>query len=475
MRPQLLPVSAVQVGLGAVLLILAQGCGSVEPSGAPDAADPDAALGDAGAIDAVDVDAPDAPACTVTTCENNTLTVCTDSMVERVEQCRLGCASSDRCNLVDPSNGLRPQLETALTQADVTLPAGTIINTDTGTIQANNQAIAAATATVNQPGGPVLRVFLARSWTINDVRVEGSLPLALVAAGDVRLEGLIDASANGNIPGAGAQACGNAGTGRSQTGGFWSRPRAGHPNAGEYIWSTDGSGGGGFGSAGAAGGDATTDNAATPGAGGVVNGTPALVPLRGGCAGGGQTNTNVANGYGGAGGGAVQIVSGSGEIVVAPPPAGVAGVHVGGGGGRGSDNGGANGSTQSGSGGGGSGGGVLLEAASIRFDGSAMLLAAGGGGGGSGGCGAPRNGQDAPPSAGTPAGGICPAESWGQPASGGAGAAAAAAAPGISVNYHAAGSGGGGHGRIRLNTATGTYEGTPVIRGDISTGTVQAR
>jgi len=26
-----------------------------------------------------------------------------------------------------------------------------------------------------------------------------------------------------------------------------------------------------------------------------------------------------------------------------------------------------------------------------------------------------------------------------------------------------------------LNTATGTYEGTPVIRGDISTGTVQAR
>ena len=49
--------------------------------------------------------------------------------------CLLGCYSDGtRCNKVDPSNGLATHLDSAETMGDVTLPSGTTVNADDGTV-----------------------------------------------------------------------------------------------------------------------------------------------------------------------------------------------------------------------------------------------------------------------------------------------------------------------------------------------------
>lgn len=376
--------------------------------------------------------------------------------------------SGTRCLELDPSNGLAAALDDAADQAAVTLPDGTTIDTDTGTVTSGSGAIGVATTTVPQPGGRDLRVFMASSWTLHDVRIEGTLPVAFVASGDVEIAGLVDVSADGNTPGAGANDCGGTGAGGEPSGGYWSRVKAGAVGStGTYVWNSGGGGGGGFGTAGATGGEHENGDALSAGgAGGSVNGAAALVPLRGGCSGGGHGPD-----YAGAGGGAVQIVSGR---VITVQSNGR--VHAGGGGGRGTDLGAELNSVQYESAGGGSGGGILLEAPEVSFGSSTLLLAAGGGGGGAGGC-AQRHGEDAPANAGTAAGGTCPAEGWGQPAGGGAGASAAAAQSGSDTDYHSAGGGGGGAGRVRINTADASFtgEGNATVRGALTTGTVAVR
>ena len=351
-------------------------------------------------------------------------------------------------------------------QADVTLPAGSTINTDTGTVTAPNGAVAVATTTVAQSGGPTLRVLMAKSWIIENVRVSGSLPLAIVSSGDITVRGVLDLSADGATAGPGAFNCGGTGTGGAPGSGFWARVPAG--NSGgypAYLWQSNGAGGGGFGGEGGAGGERT--NQFPVGAGGIINGTSNLVPLRGGCAG----NALIAS-YAGAGGGALQLVTNKTvRLVDAGASKGI--IHVGGGRGAAAPLGKADPMdagdvTHPGSGG--SGGGILIEAAALVLDANTALLAAGGGGGGYGACTPAPNGLDAPASASTPVGGGCPGGIT-PAAAGGDGGTAAAGGPGVGTTNGCAGSGGGGVGRIRVNTSDGQYTATgALVRGAATTG-----
>lgn len=443
-------------------------CGSV-----PAKQGADASVGDTGTEDA-GIDAPP-KACTTTTCTNDVLEVCgSNGMVESTEQCALGCFSNgNRCNTVEPSNGLASHLDQAPQQSDVTLPDGSTINTDNGTVMSPNGPIAVATATVAQTGAPTLRVLIAKSWTLDNVRVTGQLPLALVASEEITVQGVLDASADASVRGPGAVTCATAtGAGGAPGGAYYDRPRQG--NSGgypEYILNINGSGGGGFGTVGGNGGVEST--ASNVGSGGIVNGTPTLVPLRGGCQGYAATTA-----YVGAGGGAIQLVSNK-RVRLADTGTRKGIVHAGGGSGHAGDLGKPaidDPTPVYGSGGGGSGGGILLEAPSVVLEDGTALLAAGGGGGGFGACANTPNGMDAPPGIGTPSGGSCPSGT--SPAStGGNGATSAAGGVGGDTTQGSAGGGGGGLGRVRVNTADGQYTaGTgAVIRGAEATGMVGRR
>lgn len=438
-------------------------CGSVSSGSHPADGGPPSDAGpgsDAGA---------GAQACTQNTCTGGVLQICNASgMVDHTETCALGCFSDgSRCFAVTPSNGLGAALDQSAQQGAITLPAGAVVDSDTGAVTSAQQApIVVTTLTVAQTGGAALRVLLARSWTINDVRVRGSLPVAFVSSDDIDIQGVIDVSADGNTSGAGALTCGaGAGGGGAPSDAHFERPPAGS-SAGypAFIWVTNGFGGGGFGSPGGAGGAEYT--LSPPGPAGQANGNAELVPLRGGCEGGGDMAQNR-----GAGGGAVQLVSGRTVHLLT---GGV--VHVGGGRGAAGALGRISTSDTTpvfGPSGGGSGGGILIEAPSVVLDSGAALLAAGGGGGGWGACASQPDGLDAPPSAATGSGGACPAGVT-PTAAGGDGATSGAGAPGGNATAGSAGSGGGGLGRVRINTADGQYaaNANSRIRATTTTGMV---
>jgi hypothetical protein len=458
----------MKVSIGWILLVAA--CGSVNAEKPDGGSGSDATTSDA-AIDA-EIDAPPA-ACTETTCTNDTLAVCgTDGMVERTEACNLGCFDQTRCNLIDPSNGLASSVDQAATQGDITLPDGTTINTDTGVVTGLQGAIAVATSTVTQAGGPSLRVLVAKSFTIGNVRVRGTLPLALVASETITVQGILDASADGATSGPGGAICA-AGSGGAPGSGFFSRVGAnnsgGYP---QYLWTINGGGGGGFGTSGGMGG--TVDDSFVDGAPGPANGTAALVPLRGGCAGYAAIDANR-----GAGGGGIQLVANREvHLVNAGGNRGV--VDVGGGGGAAGTLGRQETTDTNpvyGPAGGGSGGAILIEAGKVVLDDATGLLGGGGGGGGYGACATPPNGVDASPG-GTANGGACGGAT--RPAgNGGAGATTAAGELGGDSNdgRGGAGGGGGGLGRIRVNTRDGAVMtgGTALLRGERTTGTAGVR
>lgn len=379
-----------------------------------------------------------------------------------------------------PSNGLAPALDQAVLENAITLPTGALVNTDTGAVtSALGTPIQVASVTVAQPGGPTLRALLARSWTINDLRIRGTLPVAFVASEEIMIQGVMDASANGDTIGPGALICDSAsGGGGVPGGGFFERTppgsSAGYP---EFLWIINGFGGGGFGTAGGAGG--LTDLAFAGAAPGVENGNAKLVPLRGGCQGGGGTVSASINPplHRGGGGGAIQFVSGRSIHLVS---GGV--VHVGGGGGMSGALGHVSDTDTSpvwGPAGGGSGGGILLESLNVTIDDGAGLLATGGGGGGYGACIPEPDGVDATPNASTPSGGACPVGT-NPAAAGGAGATIGTGSVGGSTtaaNQGSAGSGGGGLGRIRMNTVDGLYTVSvnALVRGVVTSGIVGRR
>ncbi len=407
-------------------------------------------------------------------CDGNQLVSCNADGNGAVQTaCSLGCdATALKCKGVDPSNNLASNLDQAAAQGDVTLPSGTTINTDNGNVMGPGGAIAVANAIVSQSGGPMMRVLMAKSFTIGDVRVTGTAALAIVAAGDITINGTLDLSADGVTGGPGAIDCASGGAGGNTNTGSFSRPPAG--NSGgypAYIWDIGGGGGGGFGSVGGTGGSYQT--VSPGGTGGTTNGAATLVPLRGGCPGG----DGMQGPHGGRGGGALQLVA-NGTVHLVATSSQKANIHVGGGGGEAGEL-GRNATTDTnpvyGPGGGGAGGGVLIEASTVTLDAETGIWAAGGGGGGWGACVGGPNGTDAPPNASTPAGAACSVGTT--PAStGGDGATTADGAAGQSVTTGSAGGGGGGLGRVRINTADAQYASQgATVRGTVTTAIVQTR
>jgi hypothetical protein len=265
-----------------------------------------------------------------------------------------------------------------------------------------------AFSTAMQSDGSQVAVLFAHSVMVQQgagVSVKGTLPLVLVAATTVNLQGTVQSATPGN---AGGPQVTQSGAGGGPGGGA----------GGNHL----GAGGGGY--CGTGGQGAVNDDASTPAPGGRSYGNAPLAPLIGGSAGGNHGDYN----DGGEGGGAIQITAGTsitvGTLGTLNVP-GYGGANVGGGGG-------------------GSGGGILLEAPEVTIDG---IVAANGGGAGLATANSSGSGQTGQPSALPAAGGDV------TEGAGGAGTTINGA-DGHASGGHA-GSGGGAAGRIRINTTSG--------------------
>ena len=281
------------------------------------------------------------------TCAADTLTSCGSDGISTVQtSCALGCAPGGalRCATFEPSNGLGSALADAGSAADVVIPRGSTIDTDTGVVRdAGSNVVAVATKLVSQTNGPKIRVLLGHSFSIDDVRATGSDALAIVAAGQIHIVGRLDASADGSGSGPGAVSGSAACVGASSVESVCVVDNLGSPCG-------DGAGGGGNSGPGGSGGGSGEDVGP---AGGSTLATTALV---GGCP-GGLMNDDIFSGdpqvfAGGAGGGAVQIVS---AITVTLDASGV--IDAGGGGGSGA------------SVGGGAGGLIVVESPTVSVSG----------------------------------------------------------------------------------------------------------
>lgn len=216
-------------------------------------------------------------------------------------------------------------------------------------------------------------------------------------------------------------------------------------------YSSSAGGGGAFATNGGKGGD-VTNNSEVGGAGGIANGNAQLVPLRGGCRGGGTNDSSGPYpGLEGGGGGAIQLVSRTRILVD-----GIIDVSGGGGGGDRYDQ--TNGIVL---GGGGAGGAILLEAPAVELGANSQLLAHGGDGGSA--CGQ--------------SGVTCSAAGKGAHVG-------IAATAGADQNCNSSGSlptatggGGGGLGRVRINTASGSYSkaSSSVEDAALTAGTIATR
>jgi hypothetical protein len=273
--------------------------------------------------------------------------------------------------------------------------------------------------------GHAVDILVFQSLTIagtSTLTLVGANPIILAVYGDATIHGVIDASASGSTPGAGADTCPAASNG---------------VDAGTGDWEP-GAGGAGQASAGGTGGSSTA--AGEPAGAPQGSGT---VPLTGGCAGGmpfvgslGYTPTM------GAGGGGIQIsaagrVDFSGGILKANASNGGNG-----------ESGRCNGIAQNGTGGagGGSGGTILVEGASVV----AGTTSAKGGTGGTGGAAPSPNGQSGGDGG---AGGVAGAGG----ANGGAGVQKGSAPSGCSWGGYWSGGGGGGGagGYVKTNQGPG--------------------
>ncbi len=231
-----------------------------------------------------------------------------------------------------------------------TTPNGTVILAGTLDTSSDPRCVAIA-----QPGGAELCAIAAGMLSIENTTVIGSRPLVLIAAGNIVVNGTLDASSKRGGPvGAAAStgpcAANQAGANRGQGGG----------GAGGSFGTLGGGGGtGGQGGGGGAGG------AAPP----IV---ASISSIRSGCAGGkGGDGSPASGGAIGASGGVVALYAGSGISIISAGAVYASGA----GGGPGIDN-------RGGGGGGGSGGLIVLDAPAIQLLGT---VAANGGGGG-GGC-----------------------------------------------------------------------------------------
>jgi hypothetical protein len=329
-----------------------------------------------------------------------------------------------------PSNGLGPFLAQAESAPALVLTGVATISTIDGTVTDATGSVPVSNVLV--PGDantPAVRVFIVGSARIDRLVFEGGTDnppaFALVSAGEVVISGGIDAAGDGTNKAPGSR---TSGTGVGDNG---TQDMIGN------VECTTGGGGGGGATPGGEGGRINGSSVAI-GQPGMAIGSPELIPLVGGGAGGAVGSESAS------GGGAVHIVSGTSIRVIEGASA-----NVGGAGGI---------QRASGIGGGGAGGGLLLEAWVVDLDADAILAANGGSGasGTAGGTGSPGQATEEPALA--PSCGSAPPT---QCARGGAGGTAIAPQPGGTLTYvstlanQTAGGGGGAAGHIRINVPPG--------------------
>ncbi len=387
---------------------------------------------------------------------------CQDGVCQSSPACPLGCDASGippRCYEVNPSNVGHDYL--CVTGApDLTIPSGATaeINTNDGTVDGNS--VSTASWVPQESGARDLLVLSFSSISISQtatVTVTGSHPLALIACGDVEINGLIEISAQGQNAGPGGY---DGGDGNADT--TWAEAGYGYDSGGggpgfreesQPYCHTPG-GGGGFGRYGGEGGDSDASgySAREGGAGGQENGNSALTPLVGGSGGGGGAGRYYGS-VGGGGGGAIQITAGNSVLIGSD-----GGIRSGGAGGGISQN-----EFFGGGGGGGAGGAILIEGASLQVHGK---LTANGGGGGGGRADYPGWGLHCPSGTPTPGeagphenrranGGADCTDSSSYPAGDGGRGGAMGDTSTLGErgdNGYIGGGGGGAAGRIRLNS-----------------------
>ena len=235
---------------------------------------------------------------------------------------------------------------------------------DTGTECTGSGTLAAATVTLDEPGGKqqsVCLLYAAGVTVTGSITATGSLPLVIASTADVTIMGTIDVASSDSQSGAGY-----TNTGCSDT----------------ISGTHDGTGGGGgaggsFSTSGGSGGDGGAGTGGAPQTNVIAN------ALTGGCLGGAGGSGDVLGGSGGYGGGAVYVVA-AGNIIVSGT------INASGAGGLGGlpGNDGDGSKAGGGGGGGGTGGMILLDAAggagALMLTSSGILIADGGGGGGGG-------------------------------------------------------------------------------------------
>ncbi|MGE5182856.1 MAG: hypothetical protein ACM31C_12365 [Acidobacteriota bacterium] len=403
------------MGRGVVVGVLSlAGCFSQPPAPSRQAS------GDAGV---------DAAACVVTTsvCDGDTLReTCADGSA-LATTCDWGCmpGAAPRClQLVAAGGAVTPADLDPAGLADVVVPDA-VLDSDAGTIGgirgAGTDVISGIGYTQVTSPVPAATFRFKSLHVTGQLHLQGTRALALVADGDIVIDGMLDGTyaCGGAHPGppggsAGGMASAGLGTGGGAAG----------------NGASQGGGGGGYGHVGGAGGV----NSGTPPAGGITWGTPEIMLLVGGSGGGAGNGTS--GGIGGAGGAAIQLVSNT-SITISTT--GI--VNAGGCGGSAQPN-------AAPGGGGGAGGAILLEAPSVTVNG-VLAVNGGGGAGGDVGGGAGKDGQ---PSYAPAAGGVAGGGGIGTGGAGGYGATAAQAGAGSSRS----GGGGGAVGWIRIDTRPGT-------------------
>jgi hypothetical protein len=357
---------------------------------------------------------------------------------------------------------------------DLDLSEGGLIKTIQGTIvDAHQQPIQIPNFLLSAPvGGAAIRVFVANDVKLGNVSIfsgEASTgpAVAIVAVGAIKLDGNVSLWLDSGRDGAYNFAGGvNDATCR----GGVAQYDGGYPGA-DYIEQSAGGGGGGHATKGGHGGGIAFQLAG--GAGGLPSGSAALVPLRGGCAGGGiSAGSGQPGDPGPSGGGAIQLVS---NLAIELETNAIINAS------------GSMGQVQE-SGpmpdlGGGAGGGILLEAPAVTLGHGVRLLVNGGpGGSGDDQVGVLSLSGDVSP------GGRCLTMSTDfKCTNGGDGAGLAGAANDIADLAPRSGSnpnlrqrggaGGGGLGFIRINSATGEYTASSdvILSGLTSAGTIRTR
>jgi len=389
-----------------------------------------------------------------TRCVGGTLSICTDGF-ETTSRCPLGCATAGpRCAGMVPSNVPAELWDEGA--EDMSLEGDASFLFDTSICR----AMMAPSHIVSQAdGGSEVCVLQTGAFLIGEratVAVRGTRPLVIMAAGEVRIDGVLDVGADLDEPGAG----GFAGGIRTRVEGLGSAPGLGGDHEGTY----DDGGGGGGGLCGAGGGGGEGASAAGGAGGAAADPAWELRPLAGGSGGGRGRGTYRADGtnagHGGAGGGALQI-STRARILVRGE------IRAGGGGGLSGNNLFSSTINWGSGGGGGSGGALLLEAPAVRLESSATLRAAGGAGGG--GAGAASNGEDGQNGSDVPrgraTGGVGADTTYGADGGHSGGGDFVDALDGARQTRAGGngGGGGGGAGCVLVRNASGVAPGTGVV------------